>query len=1132
MPGYTGVAETVRRQRIHRQFWWFAIGVGVLLSLFSIRPASAQVLFGSVVGNVTDRSGAAVPGAAVKITEMQTNDARTGVTNETGAYVISTVPAGTYQVEITKPGFRGFVTSDILVNQNNVVRVDAQLEVGTQTEKIEVTAEAAVLQTDRADIHSEVASQALESLPQPTRTYEGLLEAVPGMVIATGQLSGGTNNPSKSMQFSFNGTGTQSAEIRIEGISVNNPWQYYNSSYVPSIEAVQNVNVATNANDAEQSLSGGASVNVILKSGTNETHGAVYAYNINSKFEANNFFATPGTTPPPLNDNNDGANVGGHIIKNKLFYFGSYEGDFSHSATSGVASFPNPTELSGNFSTSGTTIYDPTTGAANGTGKTPFPGDAIPASRVNPIISKIIPLIPPTNLAGSVNDVYLNLPAVYNLHKVDTKADYIPTDKLRTSFRYGTQPYYATFAPMYGPILGGSGGPGSDPCGACNYLQHGATYTISGSATYVVSPTFVIDTTFGTVHPHQLLYPTEANVAYGSQVLGIPGTNTGPLPWAGGVPNFAVSSYATMGYSYPALDYIQPSYEYNANAAKTKGSHTIRFGVDVFKHAMNHIEISPTAFTFSGGATALNGGPSPNQYNSVADFLLGLHSSEANYTQVAQPYLTLRTWDFALYARDQWQVNRKVTLNYGLRWEYYPVPMQANKGINLYNPQTDIIQECGVGGISSTCGIQVSKRLFSPSLGIAYRAFKSFVIRAGFAISPLQDSMARAGMKSFPQEVGAIFNGPNSYTAVGSISNGVPIVSVPAAVNGEILVPAGTGSLFTDPKNYIRGYVESYNVTLQKEFAGGWTVQAGWVGTHALHEYSGVNINYGLLGGGTASQPLDQFGITASTTEVLPWNSDVYEGMQSMIRKRFARGFTTQFSYTFSKDITFQPGAAAGAGLTSQTILVPQYVFYDKNLSSLDRTSTLVWSSTYQLPFGRGKPMLQTGVLSQIVGGWTLNGMFTHYSGVPFTVTSSSTSCNCPGNSQTANQILTNVAQVGNGVGGNAYFNPLAYAPVTNIAFGTSGFDQLRGPGPTNLDMNIFRDFRITERFKLQVRAESFNISNTPHFSAPGANASNLQLNPDGSIKNLNGFSQITNTTPLGRLIDPRYFRFGVRFSF
>lgn len=199
--------------------------------------------------------------------------------------------AGTYQIEITKQGFRSFVTSNILVNQNNVVRVDAQLSVGSQAERVEVTAESATLQTDRADVHAEVGAHQFENLPQPNRSYQGLLALIPGTTPPGGQLNGGTNNPSKSMNFSFNGTGVNAATVRIEGVSAMNPWVTQYTTFVPSIEAIQNVNVTTSAADAEQGLAGGASVNVSLKSGSNQTHGAAFGYNIIRKFEANNFFA-------------------------------------------------------------------------------------------------------------------------------------------------------------------------------------------------------------------------------------------------------------------------------------------------------------------------------------------------------------------------------------------------------------------------------------------------------------------------------------------------------------------------------------------------------------------------------------------------------------------------------------------------------------------------------------------------------------------------------------------------------------------------------------------------------------------------------------------------------------------------
>ena len=244
--------------------------------------------------------------------------------------------------------------------------------------------------------------------------------------------------------------------------------------------------------------------------------------------------------------------------------------------------------------------------------------------------------------------------------------------------------------------------------------------------------------------------------------------------------------------------------------------------------------------------------------------------------------------------------------------------------------------------------------------------------------------------------------------------------------------------------------------------------------------------------------------------------NDIYESFQSTLKRRFSNGFTMQMAYTFSHDIS-----------QTTSILIPQYRDRARYTTSLDRTHALVISASYELPFGNGKQYVKSGIGAAILGGWTLNGLFTHYSGSPFSVTASAASCNCPGNSQVANQVLPDVAIVGDGLNGRPYFNPLAYAPVTNVAFGNSGFNSLRGPGSTNQDLNIFRDFKLTERFKLQIRGEALNMSNTPHFSNPGSNVSNYV-----SPTNLGGFSQITSTNPLGRITDARYFRFGLRVMF
>jgi hypothetical protein len=296
----------------------------------------------------------------------------------------------------------------------------------------------------------------------------------------------------------------------------------------------------------------------------------------------------------------------------------------------------------------------------------------------------------------------------------------------------------------------------------------------------------------------------------------------------------------------------------------------------------------------------------------------------------------------------------------------------------------------------------------------------------------------------------------------------------------------------------------------------------GYVGTHAVKLFMPVGINYGQLGGGTASQPFANIkDFSTGITTIMPWGEDVYNSLQATLNKRMTNGLTLQAAYTYSKDI----------GMAT-SILIPQYTYYDHTTTALDRTHHLAISGAYELPFGKSKPFVSHGIGAAILGGWMVNGRFNHYSGAPFTVTASGSTCNCPGNTQTANQVLRDVNTVGSGVGGEAYFNPLAYAPVTTVSFGTSGLNRLRGPGSTNLDAGIFRTIRITERFRAQIRGEAINVSNTPHFSNPGANVSNLQRNSDGTVKNLNGFSQITSTNPLGRLLDQRYFRFALRFTF
>src|SRR5436305_3373286 len=354
---------------------------------------TAQVLSGSLVGNVTDASGSAVAGASVRVVQGQTNDTREVTTNDSGGYTLPTVPAGTYEVSISKAGFQTFTTRNIEVRLNTVVRVDASLQVGQVSEQVQVTAQAAALQTDKADVHSEFTTQQMVNLPQPTRTYQGIVALMPGVAPPTAS-AGGTNNPGRSMQISANGTSRSGTTVRIDGVTDTNPWVQFYSTYVPSLEAIETVNVATSSMEAEQGLVNGAAINVQTKSGTNQLHGSAFEYNVNNYFKARPYFLPSNQKQTQLNENDFGGSVGGKIITDKLFFFGSYEGDLLRQGNTNTGiTIPTAAIRAGDMSGSSTPVYDPATGNANGTGRTPFAGNIIPANRISSIAQKLVGLI-------------------------------------------------------------------------------------------------------------------------------------------------------------------------------------------------------------------------------------------------------------------------------------------------------------------------------------------------------------------------------------------------------------------------------------------------------------------------------------------------------------------------------------------------------------------------------------------------------------------------------------------------------------------------------------------------------------------------------------------------------------------
>ena len=372
----------------------------------------------------------------------------------------------------------------------------------------------------------------------------------------------------------------------------------------------------------------------------------------------------------------------------------------------------------------------------------------------------------------------------------------------------------------------------------------------------------------------------------------------------------------------------------------------------------------------------------------------------------------------------------------------------------------------------------------------------------------------------------------NSYQYVSLLSAGIPSVVFPTITNGVISNFPLTQSFTVPPPVYHMGYIESWNLTVEKQLPMGFLVQAGYVGDRQIKQLQVMNVNSGLPGGGTASEPLYQlYGRSGSSGLIENYGRNSYDSLQTVLTKNYSNGFTIKATYTFSKALALCCDALSDK---NPAIQAPAYRNLNKAYWGSNRTHAFASAGVYQLPFGPGKSLLNHGVAGALAGGWQIQGVLAMYSGTPYYVTADSTSLNAPGNTQRANQVKANVAKLGQTGTTMSWFDPLAFAPVTTPTFGTSGFNNLFGPGMINLDAGLAREFQIRERWHVQFRADAFNLTNTPHFSNPGNNVSNMVRNPDGTIKSLGGFTTISSTNGgIAREgIDERMLQVGVHIRF
>jgi hypothetical protein len=1081
--------------------------VALLALALTSSSAWTQVLYGSLSGNITDASGAAVPGAKIEAVNQSTGVSRTATTDDRGSYLFSDLQPGNYKISITSGSFAPVKQEGLIIEANTQRRLDASMKIASLSEVVNVEASAVTLQTDRADVNNQISAQQVQNLPfagNQGRNFQNLYRIIPGFSPPQ-ELHSDAGNPQRALGTNVNGVSYSNNNTRLDGATVSYPWLPHIIAYVPPADAVETVNVVSSSFDAEQGMAGGSAINVSIKSGTNQFHGSGHWYHTNSAVQARNFFFVGNQLPKNLL-NQWGGTFGGPIKKNKLFFFTDFERTTRRQFASAFRTIPTAALRQGDFRGTGALLYDPTTGAQNGTGRQLYADSRIPASLFDPASIRMLSLLPAPNLDTVQNNYFATGNYAFNRNNFDVKINYNPTDKSSLFARYSLSPSLIFDPPSLGEA-GGDALTGGQPGNAPGRVQ-----SASVGGTYTITPRMIFDGNVGFTRQRLGAENIDIERNFGLEDLRIPGTN-GSDRLQGGYPRFNISGFSALGnpnVSNPFL-FRDNQYVVVGNLGYQRGAHNLRFGGEYTYYTINHFQPQAAfgprgGFNFTGGLTALNlaGAAAPNLFNGLADFLLGRAQGLGKDVQFINP-AAVRMPGWGFYARDQWQVNRKLTVTYGARFERYPFATRDHRGGERYDPVTDRVLVGGLGNTPTDTGVRVPALQVAPRLGIAYRWNDKTVIRAGYGISIDPDSFRRM-RDAYPATISSQFSGASTFEQAGTLRTGIPNVVGPDLSSGNISLPLAVGTT-TFPEDFRRGYIQSFNFTVQRDIGAGFNVQVAYVGTRAIRQTALININSALPGGGNPGRALFQRfpGRIGNISLYTPFQTSNYNSLQTQVRRTFKDGGMFGITYTWGKAITFADNNDSGLLYNS-----PQFWDRNRSVAGFDRTHNFQMYGVYTLPFGKGQKMATSGIAATLLGGWQLNGLMSLMSGLPFTVGSVGTSVNSPGNGQVADQVTPNVRILGNVGRGASWFDPMAFLPVTEVRFGNAGRNAMRGPGLFNLDASLFRDFPVTERFKLQFRAETFSLTNTPQFGNPGATASSPTRNADGSIRALNGWTEVT----------------------
>ncbi len=1139
----------------------FRVGFHLLIIPILAVVLYGQSFYGSVVGTVTDQSGAALRSAAVTLTNTAT-----GVRNQTqaggsGEYQFLNLLPGPYRVDVEQAGFKKTSSSNIEVTVSGTARADISMQVGDVSQSVEISSAAPLLQTENANLSHVVNTRSVEELPVNGRNIMNLIALVPG-VVPQGTTDGNAitgKNIFAAGNYQIGGGFANQGAVYFDGVPANSALGNL-VNLVPSPDAIAEFRVQTNSNSSEFGRYSGGVINISSRSGTNQFHGAAYEFFRNTALNANGYFANANRTgKQPFKQNQYGLTGGGPVIRNKMFFFAAWEGYKSRQANPYIATVPLTPMYGGDFSVyrNGSNavipIYDPLTQCGAG-GNAPcaanqvdqrqtFPGNMIPASRINPVSAKIFgfPLMAAANLPGQAFTAVNNYAKLATLggnnDQVNGRLDYAVTDKLRlfTRFsRWGSE--NLPFAPF------GNGIFANDPYAP---EQFTTTQAVLGT-TYLLSPNMVLD-----VRASYIRFPYNRDQSFTgislSKTFGFPAYMDEQLPIIHSGPTTSIPSIGVGGYTTASGLHIlstENDYLLTPNLSWVRGKHTLKFGADWRTMQNTYYQtFDGGSFTFSNLFTSRNALNPGATGNGLASALLGFGTG-GTQTAFARPYQSMTYQGY--YVQDTWQATSKLTVTAGVRWEIPGVWKERYNRIASFNP-TEL--NPAVSGVRVN-GQPVYGRLdfagtpehphrgfrteqfglFAPRLGLAYRVNDKTVVRAGAGIyylpSTLQFSEAPWGMSL--NQFGNPWLGTldNSVTPNFPISNPFPNGftqapgNLPQAQAQALLLGAG----LTAPLRTIEyPYQSQWNLTIQRQAWAGVAIEAAYAGSRGVHlprggyaanalpvaqlsRGTGLNASVanpflGLVKVGALSQPtvtqgqlllpFPQYtGVTQAGGYV---GNSSYHSLQMKVEKRFSRGGTVVSAYTFSKligDVSSLTGwLDSGVGQSPGT-QDPNNLRAEKTVSGFDSRQRLTVSYVVDLPFGKGKKFLAggNGAVQRFTTGWSVSGTSTFQAGFPLALTATPNVAGFnlglrPNVVPGCNPVLSGPASSRL----NGWFDKACYTVPASYTLGNlSATDaRLRGHGTANYNFALLKKTAINDRFNLEFRAEVFNVFNRVQFTLP-----------------------------------------------